>query len=196
MLLHKPKNTFTHTRTPPPNPAHTCCKYSPLPFWQVAHCCAPLGRGGKKEREGGKEEKKSTKANKPEWELLPACPHSPPNNRNGSVIRFFSNFPHCGATRFFSFFYFLNFGIYIVVGVCFLLFCFLLFIKQLNQCEHIEMNTKAIQILHLIYSNRPDLIFLKCIFIHWTIWTAKKHIHWQMIKVVNLSFCLHSSSKH
>lgn len=53
-------------------------------------------RGKKK----GKREKKSIKANKQEWELLPACLHSPPDNRNGSAIRFLYNLPHRGVTEF------------------------------------------------------------------------------------------------
>lgn len=52
----------------------------------------------KKEKE--RERKKSIKANKQEWELLPACLHSPPDNRIGSAIRFLYSLPHRSVTEF------------------------------------------------------------------------------------------------
>lgn len=71
--------------------------FSITTFWQEAQCL-PLEKKKRRERE-----KKSIKANKQEWELLPACLHSPPDNRIGSAIRFLYSLPHRSVTQFTAF---------------------------------------------------------------------------------------------
>lgn len=93
LASHKPSHTCTHT--------HTGCIYFALVSLPPHHSLAGgIVSASIKKKNTAKRKKKSIKPNKQEWELLPACLHSPPHNRNGSTIRFLYNLPHRGVTEF------------------------------------------------------------------------------------------------